>query len=151
MQEKMKENVKQRGPAKEYANESIVVFWEPSYCIHEAECIRGMPSVFDSRARPWIRVEGADADKLAETILKCPSGALSFKRLDGGAQEEPDQPMTIAAQPDGPLFVRGSIQIKDDEGEVIRETTRASLCRCGHSENKPYCDLSHYRVGFRTT
>lgn len=53
-------------------------------------------------------------------------------------------------QRDGPLFLHGRVQILDRNGNVIREDTRVALCRCGHSRNKPFCDDSHYGVGFRS-
>jgi len=80
-----------------------------------------------------------------------PNGALHFERLDGGAQEPAPDQTTITARPNGPLFVRGQLHIVGVGGRLIHEETRAALCRCGHSENKPFCDGSHQRVGFRAT
>ena len=72
-----------RDPARTYANDSIEVRWEPRLCIHTRNCVRGLGEVFDPEARPWVRVDGADATRIAETILTCPTGALHFRRLDG--------------------------------------------------------------------
>jgi hypothetical protein len=80
--------------------------------------------------------------------MTCPTGALHFRRLDGGAQEEPDAETTIEPRPNGPLFVRGRVRIVDSEGELIRQDTRVALCRCGASKNKPFCDGSHLTIGF---
>ena len=55
----------------------------------------------------------------------------------------------IHPEPNGPLQVRGRLRIVDAEGNVVREMTRASLCRCGHSRRKPFCDNSHRLVNFR--
>jgi uncharacterized Fe-S cluster protein YjdI len=134
--------------ARQYRNDEIVVYWEPDICIHEAECLRRLPSVFDTRARPWVDISGAAADAIAATIAACPSGALSFERLDGGPIEEVPPATTIEPQEDGPLWVRGRIEIRNADGSV-RQATRAALCRCGASENKPYCDLSHRMIGFK--
>lgn len=46
------------------------------------------------------------------------------------------------------LFLRGDLRVVDGEGNVVRTATRMALCRCGHSRNKPYCDLSHEELGF---
>ncbi len=134
---------------REYRNDRIVVSWEPKRCIHVANCIRGLPQVFRPNDRPWVHVDAAMADEIATVVMTCPTGALHFERLDGSPQEaEPDQ-TTIEARPNGPLFVRGKLRIVGTDGRLIREETRAALCRCGQSENKPFCDGSHRRVGFR--
>jgi CDGSH-type Zn-finger protein/uncharacterized Fe-S cluster protein YjdI len=140
----------ERGPRRVYANDAIEVHWEPKLCIHARTCVRRLGQVFDPERRPWVDVDGADPDEIAATVLTCPSGALHFRRLDGGAQEEPPQEMTVEPIRNGPLFVRGRIRIVDADGAVIREDTRVALCRCGQSANKPFCDGSHRRVGFST-
>ena len=78
----------ERGPRHDYPNDAIEVHWEPKLCIHVRNCVRGLPHVFDAERRPWIDVDAADADAIAATILTCPTGALHFRRLDGGTQEE---------------------------------------------------------------
>jgi CDGSH-type Zn-finger protein/uncharacterized Fe-S cluster protein YjdI len=140
----------QRGRRHVYANRAIEVEWEPRFCIHTGNCVRGLGRVFDPSKRPWVDIEGADPDAIARTILTCPTGALHFRRLDGGAQEEAAAETTVEPRPDGPLFVRGRLRIVGADGQVIREDTRLALCRCGSSRNKPFCDGSHRRVGFTT-
>lgn len=140
----------ERGPARRYTNEAIEVQWEPKLCIHARRCVRELPLVFDAQRRPWIDVDGADADAIAATVRTCPTGALHYRRLDGAAQEAPQPETTVEPQPDGPLFVRGHIRIVDEDARLIREDTRVALCRCGASDNKPFCDGSHRRIGFRS-
>ncbi|MCA1832091.1 MAG: (4Fe-4S)-binding protein [Actinomycetota bacterium] len=135
---------------KEYSNDSITVVWEPKYCIHSTKCLRALPGVFDFNARPWISVDAAAADDIANAVSQCPSGALHFERHDGGPAEEPQPEMTVTERPNGPLYVRGKIRVLSAEGDVLREDTRMVLCRCGQSANKPFCDGTHTRVGFRT-
>jgi uncharacterized Fe-S cluster protein YjdI len=132
---------------KVYENANIRVSWEPKFCIHIGRCFTASPMVFDPGARPWVTVDGADADEIAETVKMCPSGALTFERLDGGAQEEPGAETLIEPRPNGPLFLRGCLAIRTADG--TREATRAALCRCGGSANKPFCDNTHRRNGFR--
>ena len=134
---------------REYRTGEIVVYWEPKFCMHSARCLMSLPEVFDASARPWVAVDAASADDIAKVVLTCPSGALHFERLDGGPQEAPDEPTTIRAARNGPLFQRGRISVTNDAGEVIREDTRVALCRCGGSENKPFCDGTHRHNGFR--
>jgi uncharacterized Fe-S cluster protein YjdI/CDGSH-type Zn-finger protein len=141
----------ERGPRRVYANDAIEVHWEPKLCIHTRNCVRELGEVFDPSKRPWIDPDAADPDAIAATVVTCPTGALHFRRLDGGAQEEEQQPEpTVEPRPNGPLFVRGRVRIVDADGRLIREDTRVALCRCGGSENKPFCDGTHNRIGFRT-
>jgi uncharacterized Fe-S cluster protein YjdI/CDGSH-type Zn-finger protein len=135
---------------REYRAGQIVVYWEPTLCIHTTECLRGLPQVFNVRRRPWVAVTAATADEIAAVVSRCPTSALRFARLDGGLQEQPDEPARIVAQPDGPLYLRGDIDLVDQDGNR-RRVTRAALCRCGQSKNKPFCDNSHLESGFRTT
>ncbi|MBI1741837.1 (4Fe-4S)-binding protein [Candidatus Acetothermia bacterium] len=134
--------------AKQYRSDEIVVTFEPRLCIHSAHCIKGLPEVFDVLKKPWIQPDKAIADRIAEVVQRCPTGALHYQRLDGGAEESVPSAMTIEVRPKGPLFVRGSIVIKGSDGQVIRQDTRMALCRCGHSGNKPFCDGTHKSVQF---
>jgi hypothetical protein len=111
--------------------------------------VRGLPAVFRPAAKPWVKVDAATADQIAEVVARCPSGALHFERLDGGAQEAAEAGTVIAPQPDGPLYVRGHIRILAADGAIVREDTRLALCRCGQSNNKPFCDGSHRTNGFK--
>jgi len=131
-----------------YTNDAIDVTYDSLRCIHAEECVKGLPSVFDSARRPWILPSGANAEAIAAVITKCPSGALHFTRFDGGAPEEPSEPATIVPTPCGPLYVRGRIQLQSADGRAVIEETRLALCRCGKSGNKPFCDNSHLGVGF---
>jgi CDGSH-type Zn-finger protein/uncharacterized Fe-S cluster protein YjdI len=126
------------------------VRWEPRLCIHVKRCVTELGAVFDPDRRPWIDPDAADPDAIVETVLACPTGALHFRRLDGGPQEEADGPTTVEPRPDGPLFLRGPVRLVGPDGEVIREDTRVALCRCGGSANKPFCDGTHRRIGFTT-
>ena len=134
-----------------YQNDQIAVYWEPKICNHTGNCFRGLPEVFQPQNRPWVVVDAASADKIAAVVMTCPTGALHFERLDGGPQEPQPDETTIDARPNGPLHVRGQVRILGPGGTLIREDTRVALCRCGASDNKPFCDGSHRRVGFRTT
>lgn len=134
------EERKAAGVAKEYRNDRIAVYWEPTYCIHVANCLVGNPKVFDAMRRPWIDLSEADADEVAEVVMSCPTGALHFLRLDGGEQETASEETTVYERPNGPLFVRGRSRIVGQDGTLLREDTRVAPCRCGQSANKPFCD-----------
>ncbi|MCB0527732.1 MAG: (4Fe-4S)-binding protein [Saprospiraceae bacterium] len=136
---------------KKYSNKDITVVWKPDVCIHSALCWHGLLQVFDPRKRPWISMDGADTDAIIAQVEKCPSGALSwFKNGDVEVSPESVEVDTIVeAIPNGPLKVHGNIRVKDAAGnETVRQKI-TSFCRCGHSQNKPFCDGSHREAGFK--
>jgi uncharacterized Fe-S cluster protein YjdI len=145
------EERKRPGVLKEYKDERIAVFWEPAYCIHTANCLNAEPDVFDSMRRPWIVLDAANADRIAEAVRSCPTGALHFRRLDGGEQESAPEETTVQPRTNGPLFLTGNLKFVDAKGELTREDTRVALCRCGQSANKPFCDGTHRAIGFQAS
>ncbi len=151
-------------PQKDYTAESIVIHWDSDLCIHSANCLRALPTVFDTAARPWIQPGDTPADDLAAAVDRCPSRALTYTRSDGGvegpgarrgadaagdAAEAPGDAFTIHVKPDGPLAVTGPVRVLDTDGNQLAAGDRVFLCRCGQSGRKPVCDGSHKRVGFR--
>lgn len=132
---------------REFATEEIVVEWRPKLCYHSGNCVKALPLVFDKERRPWIDVGQAGADEIEAAVDRCPSGALRSRRLDGKVRPGPTG-VEVSPAPNGPLLVRGRIQIVQPDG-TTEEVPRAAFCRCGHSGNKPFCDGSHREVGFR--
>lgn len=137
-------------PLQVRSTEAIEVTFDPNLCAHAGLCLRGLPEVFNLQARPWIQPEHAPADELAEIIQRCPSGALTYRRFDGGPEEEPDAGVRMRPVRNGPIYARGNMDILDGEGNVLHRANRAALCRCGASENKPFCDGTHVKAGFRS-
>jgi uncharacterized Fe-S cluster protein YjdI len=136
---------------KRYTNEDITVVWKPDACIHSALCWRGLLGVFDPRKRPWINMEGADTEAIIAQVEKCPSGALSWYRNNEGevAVEDVDVETIVEVSPNGPLMVYGNIKVKDSEGNETVKHKVTAFCRCGGSSNKPYCDGTHNKIGFK--
>ena len=132
-----------------YERPEIRVEWYASRCIHSAACIRALPQVFDPRRRPWIDITAANADAIADAVVKCPTGALRYQRSDGGANETAEPEVRIMPVRNGPNFVRGACQLTDADG-VARTETRVALCRCGQSKHMPFCDNTHRAIGFRS-
>lgn len=137
------------GLTREYRSESIHVQWFADRCIHSADCIRALPEVFDPSRRPWIDIDAADAGRIAAAVERCPTGALHYVRVDGGAQEAAGDEIVVRTIRNGPYLVRGSVRITAADGMTIREDTRVALCRCGQSKHMPFCDNSHRATGFR--
>lgn len=131
-----------------YEGTGVTVTYDAARCIHAAECVHTLPSVFDSRARPWVNPSGAQADELAAAVQRCPSGALHVERADG-LPESPSATNTAMPTVDGPTYVRGDLALMTADGDVALRDTRMALCRCGNSRNKPFCDGSHRKSGFK--
>jgi hypothetical protein len=113
--------------------------------------VKGAPEVFDPNARPWIQPEKAPAEKLADVIAGCPTGALRYERLDGGPPEAVPAGVTLTLVKDGPISVRGPMPLNDAQGNRWEDAGhRYALCRCGGSGNKPFCDNTHLTMGFKT-
>ena len=130
---------------KRYEGDGITITWTAERCIHAAECVRGLPGVFDSDRRPWIDATGGSAAEIAAVIDRCPSGALGYERpVPAPAPLE----VSMRVQQDGPLYVRGKVVLSGADGTPIEAPERMALCRCGGSSRKPFCDGTHTRNGF---
>jgi uncharacterized Fe-S cluster protein YjdI len=137
---------------KKYTNGEVTIVWKPARCIHSTICFNGLPAVFDPAKRPWISPEASDSEHIISQVKKCPSTALSyFKNSDGEHKEEEsiDIKTVVEAKPNGPLFVYGNITLKKPDGQVEKRTEVTAFCRCGNSNNKPFCDGSHIKAGFK--
>ena len=131
-----------------YEGDDITVTYGVRRCIHAAECVHGLGAVFNPQNRPWVDPDRASADELAEVIHRCPTGALHYRRKDGGAEESTPTTNTVTIDPDGPLFVKGDLAVTMPDGSAHTDT-RVALCRCGASKNKPFCDNSHLKAEFK--
>jgi len=133
---------------KVYRGRNIEVSFDLDQCVHIAECLRGDPAVFQLRRRPWVLPDEASADVVAQVVERCPSGALQYRRLDGASQEDVGSSTTVTPLRDGPLLVKGRIEVTRPDG-AVETLPRATLCRCGHSEHAPFCDNTHLAIKFR--
>jgi uncharacterized Fe-S cluster protein YjdI len=132
---------------KEYSNEDITVAWDQDKCIHARECVKSLPQVFTPEKMPWVNIKGANSEEIMSAIDRCPSGALSYKRV--GSTADAQKPFAeIRAMKNGPLLVEGRCILKDPNGKVAASHGPFALCRCGGSKNKPFCDGTHIKIGF---
>ncbi len=132
-----------------YPGETATVSWNGKLCIHIGECGRADGDLFVGGRKPWCQPDLASDDETEEVVLRCPTGALSVKFADGSRVEQAPAINSIQVAYNGPLFVRGDLQIDDAPTDVPGLKFRAALCRCGASQNKPYCDNSHLDANFR--
>lgn len=125
----------------------LTLRFDTKRCVHARACVLGAPDVFVGNVvGPWIRPDAIDPEALAGIAHRCPSGAISYQRQDGRPDEAPPRVNTLVVRENGPYAVNAAIEIA---GEAPR--LRATLCRCGASSQKPYCDGSHTTAGFAAT
>lgn len=140
--------------AKEYRAGDVVVSFDGDVCIHSEECVRGLPTVFDTAARPWIQPGNAAPEDVRAAVARCPSGALQFRVVTSPTSPSPQSSglpagVKVVVKPNGPYLVQGPVAVCDVAGVVLKEGTLLALCRCGQSSSKPFCDGTHGRVGWR--
>jgi CDGSH-type Zn-finger protein/uncharacterized Fe-S cluster protein YjdI len=133
-----------------YESDEITVTYDVKRCIHAGECVRGVPSVFNTQKKPWVQPDNAPAGAIADVIEKCPTGALHYQVKKGKRTEKAPSKNRIVLRPNGPVYLYGDLEFQDADGNTLLEDTRAAFCRCGASENKPLCDNSHQDISFRT-
>lgn len=127
--------------------ETVEITFNGKLCIHSRFCVTGAPRVFLANVKgPWIHPDDMDAEELMSVARECPSGAIQYRRKDGGREEQAPPVNLISVRESGPYAFRGKLSI---DGKPIGY--RATLCRCGASRNKPFCDSSHKEIGFAAT
>lgn len=132
-------------PIEEVAGAEVTIRFDARKCIHSRHCVLGRPDVFVPNVQgAWIHPDAATPDEITELAHACPSGAITFVRRDG-RQETAPRVNLVRVRENGPLAFHGQLAIAGEPA------LRATLCRCGESANKPYCDGSHARAGFTAT
>jgi uncharacterized Fe-S cluster protein YjdI len=134
---------------KKYSNDEVTVIWQPDKCTHSGICVRGLPEVFDSQKRPWVTIQGASTERIIEQVNQCPSGALSFETIGEANQEVDAKETVVEVLRNGPLVIYGTFKLKEIDGNETIKNSKTAFCRCGSSNNKPYCDGSHLQAKFQ--
>lgn len=130
----------------EVRGKRATVRFNSSKCIHSRNCVLDRPDVFVPNVEgEWIRPDNASGEALMRLAINCPSGAITVERLDGGEAETAPLVNTVRVRENGPLAFHGDLSIKDEKA------FRATICRCGQSKKKPYCDGSHTAAGFQAS
>ena len=134
---------------KEYSNGEVTIIWKPAICIHSEICRKTLPNVYNPNERPWIKAENGTTEELINQIKRCPSGALSYRMNDEDNKEEAHLETVVEVLENGPLLVYGTLNVthRDGRKEIKNKTT--AFCRCGASNNKPFCDGTHAKIGFK--
>ena len=136
---------------KNYVGKRITIHDNRKICSHAAECVNNLQSVFNLNARPWINPDAAKIEEIINTVRKCPSGALSYS-LDGVEYRDQNErkPLVMVSK-DGPYLITGGIDLIGDNIQFAEGSSKEhyTLCRCGASNNKPFCDGMHRTINFK--
>ncbi len=131
-----------------YVGKRITIHDNRGICAHAGYCTDNLASVFKLKEEPWIHPEGAAVKEIIDTIKRCPSGALSYT-VDNVEHRDQDREPMVTVTKDGPYAITGGIELLEQplgEGASIEHYT---LCRCGGSKNKPFCDGTHWSIKFQ--
>ena len=134
---------------REYSNSETTVVWETEKCIHSAICAKGLPEVFQPRDRPWIKIDAAKTEAIIDQVKKCPSGALRFYMNADGDNTTETLETKVEVMENGPLLVYGTLQVTHKDGSQETKNKTTAFCRCGASNNKPFCDGAHVKNDFK--
>lgn len=131
----------------EVRGDQVIIRFDHSKCIHSRHCVLDRPDIFVPNVEgAWIYPNKATPEEVAALAENCPSGAITFERLDGGANESAPVVNLVHIRENDPLAVHAPTLINGVDSGL-----RLTLCRCGASKNKPYCDSSHAVIGFHAT
>ncbi len=136
-----------------YVGQQLTVLDNRGTCAHSGFCTDRLSSVFHLGKEPFVSPSGARLDDIIRAVRACPSGALSYA-LDGHQAIDQERQPAIDIAKDGPYRITGAIPLTDGQGNIEPRNEGASrehysLCRCGHSQNKPFCSGMHWYVNFR--
>lgn len=134
---------------KKYVKDDLTILWRPKKCIHAAVCVKMLPEVYNPQDRPWLKPENATISQLKEQIDACPSGALGWELVGESKQDQETGGVKATVRENGPLLVKGQMEVTGIDGKTEMKSGMTAICRCGASQNKPYCDGAHAKVKFR--
>lgn len=131
-----------------YTGKRITIHDNRGICAHAGYCTERLKSVFRMGQEPWIDPDGASAEDIIETIKSCPSGALSYSIENVEYRDQERDPMVTVTN-DGPYAITGGVELIGVSLGEGASKEHYTLCRCGASKNKPFCDGSHWQVNFK--
>ncbi len=130
-----------------YVGEKITIHDNRGVCSHMGHCTDNLPTVFRMKTEPWIDPDGASPEEIERVIKMCPSGALSYTKDDVLHKDYPKDPEIFVGK-NRSCNVVGGMELKDPEGSKPDTDDHYTLCRCGGSKNKPFCDGTHWYIEF---
>ena len=141
-----------------YVGQQITILDNRGTCQHAGYCSDRLASAFRLDREPFVAPSGGRMDEIIRAVRDCPSGALSYA-LDGveardAVDRHGSREPAIEVTRDGPYRITGAFPLSDERGRPVARNAGASpehyaLCRCGHSQNKPFCSGMHWYVDFK--
>jgi CDGSH-type Zn-finger protein len=132
-----------------YEGAGVTVLDARRICAHVGACTDALSAVFLLGKEPWIDPDGADTETVIRSVDNCPSGALAYA-MEGAGVADQERETVISVIKNGPYAVEGIPDFRDEAtGQRPFAAERYTLCRCGHSKNKPFCDGSHWSAEFK--
>lgn len=160
------------GGGRKYTNGEITVYWKPGACVHASYCYRELIEVFDPGRRPWVDMSGASTERIIEVVNMCPTEALAWKWNDESKNRninpndtnhiifrrpelveskettEEMKPVSVKVMTDGPIVLKGDFTFSYNGVKKEVRDGILSICRCGASDHKPFCDGAHRKIGY---
>jgi uncharacterized Fe-S cluster protein YjdI len=159
---------------RKYTNGEITVYWKPAACVHASYCYRELIEVFDPSRRPWVDMKRASTEKIIEVVNLCPTEALTWKwndeeknknigidhlnhvtfrrpelmQNDDNVKTSKEITASVKIMKDGPVVISGNFTLEHGTTKRHIKDGMTSICRCGASDNMPYCDGKHRKIGF---
>lgn len=130
-----------------YKKDELGISYDPKICTHSANCVNKLPEIFNIENEPWVNLNNATKEKLLQSVKNCPSGALQL--INEESKNEGTEEVQIKIVSNGPVLVNGNFKITDHNGNVLEVKNKTALCRCGGSQNKPFCDGTHNKIDFK--
>jgi uncharacterized Fe-S cluster protein YjdI len=167
-----RDNNNQYSGGRKYRNNEITVYWKPSACVHASFCYRELIEVFDPSRRPWVDLNESTTERIIEVVNMCPTEALAWKWNDDEMNEsvgsdqlnhirfrrpellnDPDvakeeEPVNVKVMVDGPVIIKGDFTLDYNGTTKQVNNSLVSLCRCGASDQMPFCDGRHRKIGY---
>ena len=132
-----------------YVGDGVTIYDDRSVCAHAGRCTDGLPSVWKLGQEPWIDPMGASAEEIIAVVKQCPSGALMYSTSVEESIEETSTDPGLVPAPNGPYVLRGHVPVTSSDGDQYENREHVTLCRCGQSENKPFCSGKHWDCNFK--
>lgn len=143
-----KESDGSKNKRKNYVGKKIAVHDNREICSHAGYCVRNLSKVFRLNERPWIDPDGSSENEIVAAVKNCPSGALSYS-IDGIEYSDQDRKPMVTVSRNGPYYVTGNIELVGEAFGEGASKEHYTLCRCGASKNKPFCDGMHLKINFK--
>ena len=132
-----------------FKGEEVDIEWDGRLCIHIAECGQSKGELFVGGRQPWCVPDATSLEDVFDIVERCPTGALTYQVKNASGGEQAKTKNTLMVTNNGAYFLQGDLEIEGAKNDMPGVQFRSALCRCGQSQNKPFCDNSHEQIKFK--